>query len=99
MAYSDPRLFRSKQARRAALRELPRRRPHKDFTGIVMAEPALLGQGAFYRTCDNLDHMDEYRPEAVAPMRIDRIVMPTVAATIESRGEWIQRYAVRSVAK
>ncbi|MCY4062624.1 MAG: hypothetical protein OXG53_09680 [Chloroflexi bacterium] len=99
MVYSDPRLVRYKQARRAALRELPRRRPHKDFTGIGLAEHALLGQATLYRHCDKLDHMDEYRPEAVAQMRNDLFVMPTVAATIESRREWIQRHAVRSIAK
>ena len=199
MASTDPRVIRSKQALRDAMRELLQERPYKDITGIVVAERALLGQATLYRHYKNLDdllldvfstdaqdlaaamlaqntildeaitlytyvrenqictrlfmelppdhearrmitelfhqlvharysqreassvpydlstlhlvesvnrligwyldHIDKYTPEEVAQMHIDLIIMPTVSATLDLRGEWLKHHAVRSHAK
>jgi len=199
MAYTDPRVIRSKQALRDAMRELLRERPYKEITGILVTERALLGQATLYRHYKNLDDLlldvfstdaqdlaarmleqntvldeaitlytyvrdnqictrlflqlpsdhparrqsaelfrqlitarylqregatvpydlsalhiiesvnrligwyldriDEYSPEEIAQMHIDLIVMPTVSATLDLRGDWVQHHAVHSQTK
>ena len=197
MAYIDPRVIRSKQALRDALRELLQERPYKEITGAAVTDRALLGQATLYRHYKNLDDLlldvfstdaqdlaarmleqntvldeaitlytyvrdnqicirlflelppdhparrqsaelfrqlitarylqregatvpydlsalhiiesvnrligwyldriDEYSPEEIAQMHIDLIVMPTVSATLDLRGDWVKHHAVHSV--
>ena len=66
MAQMDPRVIRSRQALRDALRELLKEQPYNTITGIAVTDRAMLGQATLYRHYDNLDDLltDVFREDA-----------------------------------